>query len=77
MNAHYIRVLPGMTDLWQVSGFSRLSFRDRVRLDEQYLRNWSLWLNLGILARALWVVLRGEGAYGPLVALLIRKANLL
>jgi lipopolysaccharide/colanic/teichoic acid biosynthesis glycosyltransferase len=59
----YIRARPGMTGLWQVSGRSRLSFSERVRLDEYYLHNWSLWLDLRILARTLWVVLRGEGAY--------------
>jgi lipopolysaccharide/colanic/teichoic acid biosynthesis glycosyltransferase len=59
----YILVRPGMTGLWQVSGRSRLSFTDRVQLDAYYLRNWSLWLDFRILARTLWVVLRGEGAY--------------
>jgi lipopolysaccharide/colanic/teichoic acid biosynthesis glycosyltransferase len=59
----YILVRPGMTGLWQVSGRSRLSFTDRVQLDAYYLRNWSLWLDFRILARTLWVVVRGEGAY--------------
>jgi undecaprenyl-phosphate galactose phosphotransferase len=52
-----------MIGLWQVSGRSRLSFTKRVRLDTRYLRNWSLWLDLRILARTFWVVIRGEGAY--------------
>ena len=59
----YILVRPGMTGLWQVSGRSRLSFMERVRLDEDYLHNWSLWLDLRILARTILVVVRGEGAY--------------
>ena len=59
----YILVRPGMTGLWQVSGRSRLSFTERVQLDEHYLHNWSLWLDLHILARTFWVVIRGEGSY--------------
>ncbi len=59
----YIRFRPGMTGLWQVSGRSRLSFMERVQLDEYYLHNWSVWLDLRILARTIWVVMRGEGAY--------------
>ena len=59
----YILVRPGMTGLWQVSGRSRLSFTERVQLDEHYLHNRSLWLDLRILARTIWVVVRGEGAY--------------
>jgi lipopolysaccharide/colanic/teichoic acid biosynthesis glycosyltransferase len=59
----YILVRPGMTGLWQVSGRSQLSFMERVQLDAYYLHNWSLWLDLRILARTIWVVIRGEGAY--------------
>ena len=59
----YIHVRPRMTGLWQVSGRSRLSFMERVQLDEHYIRNWSLWLDLRILARTCWVVVRGEGAH--------------
>lgn len=61
--ADYIRIRPGMTGLWQISGRSRLSFRERVRLDEYYLCNWSLWLDLTILARTILVVVKREGAY--------------
>lgn len=45
----YQRFRPGMTGLWQVSGRNRLSFAERVRLDEQYMQSWSLWLDLEIL----------------------------
>lgn len=61
--ADYIRIRPGMTGLWQISGRSRLSFRERVRLDEYYLCNWSIWLDLTILARTILVVVKREGAY--------------
>jgi len=40
-----------------------VSRRDRVRLDSYYVRNWSPWLDLHILARTASVVLTGEGAY--------------
>jgi Undecaprenyl-phosphate galactose phosphotransferase WbaP len=59
----YCRVTPGLTGLWQVSGRNAVSRRDRVRLDSYYVRNWSLWLDLHILARTVGVVLSGQGAY--------------
>jgi lipopolysaccharide/colanic/teichoic acid biosynthesis glycosyltransferase len=59
----YCRVTPGLTVLWQVSGRSAVSSLDRVRLDSYYVRNWSPWLDLHILARTAKVVLTGQGAY--------------
>jgi Undecaprenyl-phosphate galactose phosphotransferase WbaP len=59
----YCRVTPGLTGLWQVSGRNAVSRRDRVRLDSYYVRNWSPWLDLHILARTARVVLTGQGAY--------------
>ena len=56
-------VLPGMTGLWQISGRSGLSFDDLVRLDFTYLENWSIWLDITIIARTIPAVLRGRGAY--------------
>jgi exopolysaccharide biosynthesis polyprenyl glycosylphosphotransferase len=56
-------VLPGMTGLWQISGRSDLSFDDLVRLDFYYLENWSIWLDISILAKTLPAVLAGRGAY--------------
>ena len=56
-------VLPGMTGLWQISGRSDLSFDDLVRLDFYYLENWSVWLDITILAKTLPAVLSREGAY--------------
>ena len=61
--ALYCRVTPGLTGLWQVSGRSAVSSGDRVRLDSYYVRNWSPWLDLHILARTAKVVLTGQGAY--------------
>ena len=59
----YCRVTPGVTGLWQVSGRNAISLGDRVRLDSYYVRNWSPWLDLHILARTARVVLTGQGAY--------------
>ena len=56
-------VLPGMTGLWQISGRSDLSFDDLVRLDFYYLENWSVWLDISILAKTLPAVLASRGAY--------------
>lgn len=59
----YTQVLPGLTGLWQVSGRSDLSYADRVWLDTHYVRNWSIWMDLVILVRTVWVVISGKGAY--------------
>jgi exopolysaccharide biosynthesis polyprenyl glycosylphosphotransferase len=56
-------VKPGMTGLWQVSGRSDLSWEDSIRLDLQYVENWSLTVDLVILMRTALVVMRGAGAY--------------
>ncbi len=55
-------IKPGITGLWQVSGRSNLSFSEWVRLDLWYIDNWSLWLDLALLARTIPVVLKGTGA---------------
>jgi exopolysaccharide biosynthesis polyprenyl glycosylphosphotransferase len=56
-------VLPGMTGLWQVSGRIDLTFDDLVRLDFYYLENWSIWMDITILAKTLPAVLARRGAY--------------
>jgi lipopolysaccharide/colanic/teichoic acid biosynthesis glycosyltransferase len=56
-------VKPGITCLWQVGGRNRVShFDDWVTLDLEYIDNWSLWLDLKILARTALAVVRGTGA---------------
>ncbi|MEO0092793.1 MAG: undecaprenyl-phosphate galactose phosphotransferase WbaP [candidate division WOR-3 bacterium] len=57
------KVLPGMTGLWQVSGRSELSFKERLLLDEYYVKNWSLWMDFVIILKTFGVVLKGKGAY--------------
>ena len=58
-----LSVKPGLTCLWQISGRNQISnFRDWVRLDLEYIDNWSLWLDLKILVRTVPAVLVGTGA---------------
>jgi Undecaprenyl-phosphate galactose phosphotransferase WbaP len=59
----YTKVTPGLTGLWQVSGRNNLPYEERVNLDAYYVRNWSVWLDVYILIRTIWVVASGEGAY--------------
>jgi lipopolysaccharide/colanic/teichoic acid biosynthesis glycosyltransferase len=59
----FILARPGVTGLWQVSGRNRLSFAERVHLDDAYLSSWSLGLDIWILWRTVAVVLRQDGAY--------------
>jgi lipopolysaccharide/colanic/teichoic acid biosynthesis glycosyltransferase len=56
-------VLPGMTGLWQVSGRSNLTFAEMVRLDLFYIENWSVTLDLALIARTVPAVLAAKGAY--------------
>ena len=56
--------VPQMSGLWQVSGRSEMAFEQRVDLDIYYVRNWSVWLDLVILARTVRCALfRRDGAY--------------
>ena len=59
----YKQVTPGLTGLWQVSGRNDTGYTERVALDTYYVRNWSPWLDLHILARTVRIVLTGQGAY--------------
>lgn len=57
-------VTPGITCLWQISGRSEITnFDEWMRLDLDYIRDWTLWLDLRILARTIVVVAQGRGAY--------------
>ncbi|WP_017326171.1 undecaprenyl-phosphate galactose phosphotransferase WbaP [Synechococcus sp. PCC 7336] len=59
----YLKVLPGISGLWQVSGRSDTTYAQRVKLDEYYVRNWSVWLDIYILAKTIWVAVLAKGAY--------------
>ena len=58
-----LSVKPGLTCLWQVSGRNNVSdFKEWVRLDLEYIDNWSLWLDIRILLRTIPAVFTGAGA---------------
>jgi undecaprenyl-phosphate galactose phosphotransferase len=58
-----LRVKPGITGLWQVSGRNILPFKQRLLLDEYYIRNWSLWMDVVILIKSIKAFLSREGAF--------------
>ncbi|MEM1226746.1 MAG: undecaprenyl-phosphate galactose phosphotransferase WbaP [Planctomycetota bacterium] len=59
----YLRVRPGITGLWQVSGRNDTSYNQRVQLDSYYVCNWSPWLDAYILLRTIRTMVMREGAY--------------
>ncbi|RLA84530.1 MAG: sugar transferase [Epsilonproteobacteria bacterium] len=62
-NQHFIlKVKPGITGLWQVSGRNELTFKERNELEIWYIKNWSLWADFVILVKTLKVVINKVGA---------------
>ncbi len=57
-----LKVKPGITGLWQVSGRNELTFKQRVNLDTWYIQNWSLWMDFVIFLKTIKVVLLKVGA---------------
>ncbi len=57
-----LRVKPGITGLWQVSGRNELTFDQRVKLDNWYIQNWSLWIDFMIFVKTIKVVFNKVGA---------------
>jgi Undecaprenyl-phosphate galactose phosphotransferase WbaP len=60
--ALFDRVKPGLTGLWQVSGRNNLTYEERARMDLYYVNNWSVWLDIYILAKTVYAVLFRHGA---------------
>ena len=60
--AYYYATRPGLTGLWQVNGRSDTSYRRRVQLDKWYVRHWTLWQDIVILAKTVPAVLKRTGA---------------
>lgn len=56
-----LSVKPGVTCLWQVNGRNDIDFEEWMRLDLEYIDNWSLWLDAKILARTIPAVIKGSG----------------
>jgi len=63
LQAHYCAVKPGITGLWQVSGRSNVTDRQRAELDTRYVDEWSPWLDIKILFKTIPAVLQGDGAH--------------
>jgi len=57
-----LRIQPGLTGWRQVMGRHGTTFEQRLRMDEYYISNWSLWMDFYILMKTVWVVLGGKGA---------------
>ena len=60
--AYYYETRPGLTGLWQVSGRSDTTYRQRVQLDTWYVKNWTMWHDVAILAKTIPTVLKRRGA---------------
>jgi exopolysaccharide biosynthesis polyprenyl glycosylphosphotransferase len=59
-----LSIRPGLTGLWQVSGRNQIrNFEDVLALDLQYIDNWSIWLDIRIIFKTIWVALFHRGAY--------------
>ena len=60
---HYLKIKPGLTGLWQVSGRSNLDYDDRIVMDRWYAKNWSVISDIAILLKTILVVAKRDGAY--------------
>lgn len=59
-----LSIRPGLTGLWQVGGRSSVTdFKNVVEMDLKYIDHWSIWLDIKIILKTIWVVFRGRGAY--------------
>lgn len=54
---------PGVSGFWQVMGRQNTTYEERVQMDMFYIEHWSIWLDLVIVAKTFWEVVRGRGAY--------------
>jgi Undecaprenyl-phosphate galactose phosphotransferase WbaP len=59
----YVKTVPGLTGLWQVSGRNRTTIAERIAYDIYYVRNWSVWMDIYLLAKTVGILLSGDGAY--------------
>ena len=60
---YVLSVQPGLSGMWQISGRSDTGYEERITLDTYYIQNWSIWLDIWIIIKTVWVVLIGKGAY--------------
>jgi len=57
-----LEVLPGITGLWQVTARNQVSFDEMVRLDIEYIDNYSMWMDVKIILQTPWAIVNGNGA---------------
>ena len=55
-----LSVQPGLSGMWQISGRSDTGYEERITLDSYYIRNWSMWLDLWIIIKTIYVVVKGK-----------------
>jgi len=60
---YVLTVSPGLSGMWQISGRSETSYEERIFFDTYYIQNWSVWLDIWIFIKTVYVVLAGKGAY--------------
>ena len=60
---YVLSVVPGLSGMWQTSGRSDTEYEERISLDLYYIQNWSIWLDIWILIKTIYVVVKGRGAY--------------
>lgn len=60
---YVLSVTPGLSGMWQVSGRSDTGYEERISFDTYYIQNWSIWLDIWIFIKTVWVVLNRKGAY--------------
>lgn len=58
-----LSVKPGLTGFWQVMGRQTTTYKEKIQMDMFYIDHWSIWLDLVILAKTFWEVVRAKGAY--------------
>ena len=58
-----LSVKPGLTGFWQVMGRQTTTYEEKIQMDMFYIDHWSIWLDLVIMAKTFWEVLRAKGAY--------------
>ena len=58
-----LTVMPGLTGLWQINGHANLTFEERVQMDMEYIRTWSLWNDIKIILQTVPALLKGDRAY--------------
>lgn len=60
---YVLSVSPGLSGMWQISGRSDTGYEERITFDKYYIQNWSIWLDIWILIKTVWIVIIGKGAY--------------